>query len=73
MARNDASLTRRDRAHAGTAETWAPEAPDSRDEHVDHTDHHHHRHGHRQVRPDLRHAVPRHPAAPAGDASRRTS
>ena len=41
MARNDASLTRRDRAHAGTAESWAPEAPDSRDEHVDHTDHHH--------------------------------
>jgi hypothetical protein len=46
MARNDASLTRRDRAHAGTAESRAPEPPASRDEHVDHSDHHHDRHHH---------------------------
>ena len=70
MARNDAPLTRRDRAHAGTAETGAPERPDSRDEHVDHTDRHHH---HREPRHEHRRAVTRRRGAAAGDVPRRTS
>ena len=66
MARNDAPLTRRDRAHTGTAETRAPDAPDSRDEHVDHTDRHHDRRGHHDRHHD------RHRTAPV-DVPRRTS